>query len=82
MKSILFLVTLAFVASAFGEEIEEENGVLVLTSKNFDKALEDNEHVLVEFYAPWCGHCKALAPGINLLLFYDYVDVIQVFLNV
>jgi protein disulfide-isomerase A1 len=37
--------------------------VTVLTGKSFaDLVLNNSNDVLVEFYAPWCGHCKNLAP--------------------
>ncbi|KAL3040994.1 hypothetical protein OYC64_011883 [Pagothenia borchgrevinki] len=42
-------------------EVKEENGVTVLNNNNFDTFMEGKDTVLVEFYAPWCGHCKQFA---------------------
>ncbi|KAG0074534.1 hypothetical protein BGZ90_010684 [Linnemannia elongata] len=39
------------------------SAVEVVTDRDFEeKVLKSGKNVLVEFYAPWCGHCKNLAP--------------------
>lgn len=43
-------------------EVTEENGVLVFTDNNYDTFMAGKDTVLVEFYAPWCGHCKQFVP--------------------
>lgn len=61
-KILATLLLLSLFALTLQVNIDEEDGVLVLGEDNFDQAIKDHEHVLVEFYAPWCGHCKKLTP--------------------
>merc|ERR1711912_20745 len=58
----LALVFLCFVIESFGEDAPSAN-VMELTMENFVEIVTDSKkHVLVMFFAPWCGHCKEFAP--------------------
>lgn len=55
------VVLLLCVTGSLGASIDEKD-VIVLDDASFDGELARYKHLLVEFYAPWCGHCKQLAP--------------------
>lgn len=49
------------------DEDDENSYVTKLTNDNANEVLKSGKDIMVEFYAPWCGHCKALKPEYNKL---------------
>jgi len=60
---VLTLTTLLFSQTSTAANNEEDNPVLVIAGKDeLAEAAKAHPYLAVEFYVPWCDHCKALAP--------------------
>lgn len=72
----LVLLTLLFQTTIWSSYAlttgQPHSTVQTLTKDNFDEALNDpaNGLWLLKFYAPWCGHCKKLAPTLDKMAPY------------
>ncbi|KAJ6696834.1 hypothetical protein OIU85_003211 [Salix viminalis] len=63
----LLLLLLSIISSAESTTPPEKiNTVLELDDSNFDSTISTYDYVFVDFYAPWCGHCKRLAPELDV----------------
>ena len=62
---LCILSALQTLSAAHFQVQKEEDSILILDESNFESTLASHTTLLVSFYAPWCGHCKKLAPELQ-----------------
>jgi protein disulfide-isomerase A6 len=63
--SLVLCLVLGYTLAHAPEDIVP--GIIELDDSNYEKYLDGSKPTIVEFYAPWCGHCKNLAPEMTKL---------------
>ncbi|EJS44527.1 pdi1p [Saccharomyces arboricola H-6] len=65
-SSVLSWCSLLVAASTVSGQQEavapEDSAVVKLSTDSFNEYIQSHDLVLAEFFAPWCGHCKNMAP--------------------
>ena len=54
------------------EAAAEEEKALAAAVDDFNASIK-GKHAFVKFMAPWCGHCKKLAPTVSFTLIYEII---------
>ncbi|EPS68805.1 hypothetical protein M569_05957 [Genlisea aurea] len=62
---VILLCSSLVLVRTIGGELGWDGKVLELDSSNFDAAISNFDYIFVDFYAPWCGHCKRLSPELD-----------------
>ncbi|KAL9687692.1 hypothetical protein QQ045_032099 [Rhodiola kirilowii] len=57
------IASVAGIGVSASESVSKKQFVLTLDHSNFSHVVSQHDFVVVEFYAPWCGHCKKLEPA-------------------
>jgi thioredoxin len=54
--------------------------VIELTDSNFNQTIESGKTVIIDFWAPWCGPCRAFAPTFEAVA-EEFPDVVFAKIN-